>query len=114
VNRSSRGGGASTAARDEGGRSESIARKLYSGLAALLAAAIARMIVKRLWVKTTGKIPPEQPESPQVHWAEAVGWSALSGTSVAVARLLASRRAAGAWKRVSDESPTMAGSGRKR
>jgi hypothetical protein len=91
---------------DEGGRSESIARKIYTAAAAVFAATIARKLLEKLWVKATGKVPPENPESPDVHWAEAVGWSALSGTSIAVARLLASRRAAGTWKRVSENSPT--------
>lgn len=93
-------------ATDEGGRSESIARKIYTAAAAVLAATIVRKLLEKVWVKATGKVPPENPESPEVHWAEAVGWSALSGTSVAVARLLASRRAAGTWKRVSEDSPT--------
>lgn len=92
---------------DEGGRPEAIARKIYAAVAAVVAARVARVAVERAWVKMTGKVPPEEPESPKVHWAEAVGWSALSGTSVAVARLLASRRAAGAWQRVSDQSPTV-------
>jgi hypothetical protein len=91
---------------DEGGRAEAVARKIYAAVAAVIAARVARMAVERAWVKVTGKVPPEEPESPKVHWAEAVGWSALSGTSVAVARLLASRRAAGAWQRVSEQSPT--------
>jgi hypothetical protein len=91
---------------DEGGRPESIARKIYTAAAAVLAATVARKLLEKVWVKTTGKVPPENPSSPEVHWAEAVGWSALSGTSVAVARLLASRRAAGTWKRVSEDSPT--------
>ena len=91
---------------DEGGRAEAIARKIYAAVAAVIAARVARAAVEKAWVKVTGKVPPEEPESPKVHWAEAVGWSALSGTSVAVARLLASRRAAGTWQKVSEQSPT--------
>lgn len=92
--------------RDDGGKPESIAWKIYSGVAAVIAGAIARKAVERAWVKATGKVPPEEPESPTVHWIEAVGWSAVSGTTVAIARLLATRKAAGAWQRVSEESPT--------
>jgi hypothetical protein len=92
--------------RDDGGKAESIAWKVYSGIAAVIAGAIARKVVEKAWVKATGKVPPEEPESPAVHWAEAVGWSAVSGTTVAIARLLATRKAAGAWQRVSEESPT--------
>jgi hypothetical protein len=92
--------------RDDGGKPESIAWKVYSGVAAVFAGMVARKVVEKAWVKATGKVPPEEPESPAVHWAEAVGWSAVSGTTVAIARLLATRKAAGAWQRVSEESPT--------
>jgi Protein of unknown function (DUF4235) len=85
----------------DGGKSESMAQKLYATAGAMIAATLVRNVVQRAWVKATGKVPPENPESPDVRWTEAVGWSVLSGTSVAVARLLAKRRAAGAWQRVS-------------
>jgi hypothetical protein len=91
---------------DEGGKTESIAWKVYSGIAAVAAGTIARKAVERAWTKATGKAPPNDPESPSVHWKEAVAWSALSGTTVAIARLLATRRAAGTWQRVSVQSPT--------
>ena len=70
----------------------------------MVAATVARKVVERVWLKTTGKAPPDEPASPEVQWKEAVGWSALSGTAVGVARLLATRRAAGAWDRVSDDA----------
>ena len=92
--------------RDDGGKPESIAWKVYSGMAAVAAGVMARKVVETAWVKATGKAPPEEPESPSVHWAEAVAWSAFSGTTVAIARLLATRKAAGAWQRVSEQSPT--------
>lgn len=82
-------------------KSESIALKIYTAIAATIAAQIAAKVVTRVWVKTTGKPPPAQPHSPDTGWAEAVGWSVVSGTSIGIARLVASRRAAGAWKRVS-------------
>lgn len=85
----------------EGGKSGSMGQKLYGTAGAMIAATLVRKVVHRVWVKATGKVPPENPESPDVRWTEAVGWSVLSGTSVAVARLLAKRRAAGAWQRVS-------------
>jgi Protein of unknown function (DUF4235) len=88
----------------DGGKSESMAQKLYATAGAMIAATLVRKVVQRGWVKATGKVPPKNPESPDVRWTEAVGWSVLSGTSVAVARLLAKRRAAGAWQRVSTGS----------
>lgn len=91
--------------RDAGGKSESVARKVYAGLAAVMAGIIARKVVEKLWVKTTGKTPPSEPQSPDVSWQEAVGWSVVSGTTVGVARLLATRRASGTWQRISEEGP---------
>jgi hypothetical protein len=88
-----------------GGRPETIARKLYSAVAATIAARIAAMIVNRLWVKVTGKKPPTDTKSPEVRWTEAVAWTALSATSVTIARLLASRRAEGTWEKVSEQPP---------
>lgn len=89
----------------DGGTPESIAQKLYATAGAMLAATVVRKVVQRGWVRATGKVPPENPESPDVRWTEAIGWSVLSGTSVAVARLLAKRRAARAWHRVSTSDP---------
>jgi len=86
---------------DAARKPESIARKAYSSIAAIVAGMVARKAVEKAWVKATGKKPPKDPESPAVHWIEAVGWSVASGTTVAVARLLATRKAAGAWQRVS-------------
>lgn len=88
-----------------GGRPETIARKIYSAVAATIAARITGIVIERLWVKTTGKKPPKDSKSPDVRWTEAAAWTALSATSVTVARLLASRRAEGTWQKVSDEPP---------
>ena len=93
---------------DAGGKPESIARKVYAGMAAVVAGIIARKVVEKLWVKTTGKTPPIEPQSPDVSWQEAVGWSVVSGTTVGVARLLATRKASGTWQRVSEEGPEKA------
>jgi hypothetical protein len=60
-------------------------------LAALGAAFITRKAVTTTWTKLTGKEPPENPEDPEVGWAEALGWAAMMGTAVSIARLLATR-----------------------
>ena len=96
------------ASADTGGKPESIARKIYSSVAAIAAGMVARKVVEKAWVKATGKKPPKDPESPAVHWIEAVGWSVASGTTVAIARLLATRKAAGAWERVSADTAQQA------
>jgi hypothetical protein len=60
-------------------------------LAALGAAFITRKAVTTTWTKLTGKEPPENPEDPEVGWAEALGWAAMMGVAVSIARLLATR-----------------------
>ena len=93
----------------EGGKPEAMASKIYTGLAAVAAGTVMRKVIERVWERAVGKAPPDEPESPTVHWAEAVGWAVVSGTSVAVARLLATRKATATWQRVSAESPTRPG-----
>jgi Protein of unknown function (DUF4235) len=83
----------------DGGKLESIALNLYTGAVAAIAGAMARKAVESAWRKMFGRMPPNEPESLEVHWAEAVGWSALSGTAVAVVRLMATRKATGVWVR---------------
>jgi hypothetical protein len=60
-------------------------------LAALGAAFITRKVVTTTWTKLTGKEPPENPEDPEVGWVEAIGWAAMMGVAVSIARLLATR-----------------------
>jgi len=60
-------------------------------LAALGAAFITRKAVTTTWTKLTGKEPPENPEDPEVGWVEALGWAAMMGVAVSIARLLATR-----------------------
>jgi len=60
-------------------------------LAALGAAFVTKKVVTTAWTKTTGKEPPENPEDPEVGWVEALGWAAMMGVAVSIARLLATR-----------------------
>lgn len=66
----------------------------FSVVAALLAATVARKGLTATWKAAAGKEPPANPADPDVALAEALLWAALSGTLVAVARVLATRRAA--------------------
>lgn len=74
-------------------------------LAALGAAFITRKVVTTAWTKTTGKEPPENPEDPEVGWAEAMGWAVMMGVAVSIARLLATRIV---HRRVSTPTPSPA------
>ena len=66
----------------------------FSLAAALGAAALAKKGLNTTWRAATGKNPPANPADPDVRLAEALAWAAVSGTLVAVARMMATRKAA--------------------
>ena len=78
---------------------------LFSLLAALLAATLARKTLNTTWKVATGKEPPANPADPQVAMIEAIAWAALSGTLVAVARMLATRKAANYYAKSTGHLP---------
>lgn len=67
---------------------------VFSLVSALGAAAVAKKGLNTSWKAATGKQPPENPADPDVQLREAVMWAVVSGTFVALARMLAQRRAA--------------------
>lgn len=83
---------------------------VFSLVAALLAATVARKGLQAFWKSATGKEPPANPADPDVSLREAMAWAILSGTLVAVARMLATRRAAGYYTRSTGHLPPGVGS----
>ena len=77
----------------------------FSLVSALGAAAVARKVLDTSWRAATGKEPPANPADPDVDLWEAVAWAALSGTLVAIARMLASRKAANYYQRSTGHLP---------
>lgn len=77
----------------------------FSLVAALLAATVARKGLYAFWKSATGKEPPANAADTEVKLSEALTWAALSGTLVAVARMLATRRAAGYYARSTGHLP---------
>ncbi|HET8602978.1 MAG TPA: DUF4235 domain-containing protein [Marmoricola sp.] len=67
---------------------------VFSLVAALLGASVAKKFLTTSWKAATGKQPPANPADPDVDVWEAVMWAAASGTAVGIARMLAQRRAA--------------------
>lgn len=78
---------------------------VFSLVAALLAATVARKGLNATWKAATGKEPPANPADPEVDLSEALLWAAVSGTLVAVARMLATRRAADYYARSTGKLP---------
>jgi len=67
---------------------------VFSLGAALGAAALAKKGLNTSWKAATGKNPPANPADPDVDVWEAVAWAAVSGTFIAIARMMATRKAA--------------------
>jgi hypothetical protein len=78
---------------------------IFSLVSALGAAALAKKAVNTSWKAATGKEPPANPADPDVYIWEAVAWAAFSGTLVALARMLASRKAANYYARSTGRLP---------
>jgi hypothetical protein len=78
---------------------------VFSLGSALLGAAVAKKVLNTSWKAATGKQPPANPADPDVALWEAVTWAAASGTFVALARMLATRRAASYYARSTGHLP---------
>lgn len=78
---------------------------VFSLAAALGAAAVAKKGLNTSWKAATGKNPPANPADPDVEIWEAVAWAAVSGTLIAVARMLATRKAAHYYARSTGHLP---------
>ena len=78
---------------------------VFSLGAALGAAAVAKKTLNTGWRAATGKNPPANPADPDVPVWEAVAWAAASGTFIALARMLATRRAASYYVRSTGHLP---------
>jgi hypothetical protein len=78
---------------------------VFSLASALLAAAVAKKALDTGWRAATGKQPPQNPADPDVHMGEAIAWAVVSGTFVALARMLAQRRAANYYLRSAGHLP---------
>ncbi|MCW2849100.1 MAG: hypothetical protein JWR90_3074 [Marmoricola sp.] len=78
---------------------------IFSLVAALLGATVARKSLTKAWQTATGKNPPANPADPDVELWEAVLWAAASGTAVQLARMLATRKAANYYARSTGHLP---------
>lgn len=78
---------------------------VFSLGSALGAAVLAKRAINTSWRAATGKNPPANPADPDVNLWEAIAWAAFSGTMVGVARMLATRRAAGYYLKSTGHLP---------
>ena len=84
---------------------EKVLWKLVGILSGLAAAKAGRSVMDKVWSRARGGEPPRNPAAPGTTWGEALGWAVASGVAVAIARLLATRGAAGAWQKAAGHLP---------
>jgi subtilisin family serine protease len=76
------------------------------GLVSTVGAGIAaRKALTAVWKMSTGKEPPSNPEHPDTEMGEALAWAVFSGIVVALARLLAQRKAAAYYRKSTGRLP---------
>ena len=92
-------------AKDKSKKDSSKVWSIFSLVAAILGATVARKGLTKAWQTATGKNPPANPADPDVDLWEAVLWAAVSGTVVQLARMLATRRAAHYYARSTGQLP---------
>jgi len=72
--------------------------KVLGALSGIVSAALTRKLLRAAWRRTKGGGPPTNPAARSTTWSEALVWAAASGVAMAVARVVAQRGAAEAWK----------------
>ncbi len=77
----------------------------YALGATTVAGLAARKALTTSWKVATGKQPPQNPAHPDVSFGEAAAWATVSGVAVAMARMLASRKAADYYRRSTGHLP---------
>jgi len=63
------------------------------------------LVLNKFWKSSTKRNPPANPADPDVELWEAVAWSALTGATVALAKMFAQRRAANYYVKSAGQLP---------
>lgn len=79
--------------------------KVLGGLSAVLAGVAARKVLVTGWRVSTGSNPPANPAAPGTRWREAVPFALASGALMGLARMLATRKAAGYYRKSTGHLP---------
>lgn len=79
--------------------------RMVASASLLLAGVVARRTLLVGWRTVRNSEPPANPASMRTTWAEAVAWSIASGVVLGLARLIALRGAAEAWRAATGAYP---------
>ena len=83
----------------------SIGWRVLGTASAVLAGIAARKLIVRGWRVVTGDNPPANPAAPGTRWREAIPYALASGAAMGLARMLATRKAAGYYRRSTGHLP---------
>ncbi len=83
----------------------SIGWRLLGTLSAMLAGIATRKLMVKGWRATTGHNPPANPAAPGTEWREAISYAIASGAAMGLARMLATRKAAGYYRKSTGHLP---------
>jgi hypothetical protein len=79
--------------------------RILGGLSAIFAGIAARKVMVKGWQAATGDNPPANPAAPGTRWREAVPFALASGAVMGLARMLATRKAAGYYRKSTGHLP---------
>lgn len=79
--------------------------RLLGGLSAILAGIAARKVLTKGWQAATGNNPPANPAAPGTQWREAIPFALASGAAMGLARMFATRKAAGYYRKSTGHLP---------
>ena len=83
----------------------SIGWRLLGTVSAVVAGIAARKLMVRVWRLASGDNPPANPAAPDTQWREAIPFAVASGAAIGLARMLATRKAAGYYRRSTGHLP---------
>jgi hypothetical protein len=66
---------------------------------------VTKKVVERAWLAVRPEDPPRKPSEPEVRWADALGWAALSAVGIVVAELVTRRTAEVAYHALTGLQP---------
>jgi hypothetical protein len=84
---------------------ERTAWKVLGTGSAIVAGLMVRKVVVGVWTKARHSDPPSNPAAYGTTWGEALSWTMATAIAVGVARLLATRGMAEAWRKATGNLP---------
>lgn len=79
--------------------------RMFGGLSAVLAGLAARKVMTKGWQAATRRNPPANPAAPGTQWREAIPFAVVSGAAIGLARMVATRKAAGYYRKSTGHLP---------